>query len=159
MRALLESVPIFAGLGEAAIDLLVAEGHDIEYPDQGVIFAEGELESRAFLIQRGAVSITKTAADGHPRHLATLKETEFFGETCLLEMIPHTATATAQGPTLLYCIEGPTFYHLYKKMPDQYGILILNIARDLSRRLRNLDIQYCAHPAARSVDPAACQGT
>jgi len=29
-------------------------------------------------------------------------------------------------------------------MPDQYGILLLNIARDLSRRLRHLDELYSA---------------
>ena len=50
-----------------------------------------------------------------------------------------TATAQAAGPTVLFNITGRTFHHLYKQMPGQYGILMLNIARDLSRRLRQLD--------------------
>jgi hypothetical protein len=31
---------------------------------------------------------------------------------------------------------------LYQAKPDQYSILVLNIARDLSRRLRRLDEAY-----------------
>jgi hypothetical protein len=33
---------------------------------------------------------------------------------------------------------------LYQKMPAQHSILILNIARDLSRRLRHLDEVFAA---------------
>ena len=54
------------------------------------------------------------------------------------------ATAQAVGPTVLFNITGRTFHHLYKQMPEQYGILMLNIARDLSRRLRQLDAVYLA---------------
>ena len=37
-----------------------------------------------------------------------------------------------------------TFHHLYQDMPRQYSILVLNIARDLSRRLRHLDELFAA---------------
>ena len=48
MRELLESVPIFAGLNERALDLLFSEGEDYGFADGEVIFREGEPgESRA----------------------------------------------------------------------------------------------------------------
>jgi CRP-like cAMP-binding protein len=34
------------------------------------------------------------------------------------------------------------FYKLYRQRPEQYGIVMLNIARDLARRLRRADEQF-----------------
>jgi CRP-like cAMP-binding protein len=144
MRGLLESTPIFAGLNHEALDLLHTEGSDYAFADGAVIFNEGQSDDSIFLIEHGKVRITKNHGKPDEKELAILVEREFFGETCLLETLPHTATAQALGATTLFSISGQTFYHLYKKFPSQYGILLLNIARDLSRRLRHLDEVYCA---------------
>jgi len=144
MRGLLESTPIFAGLNHEALDLLHIEGSDYAFADGAVIFNEGQSDDSIFLIEHGKVRITKNHGKPDEKELAILVEREFFGETCLLETLPHTATAQALGATTLFSISGQTFYHLYKKFPSQYGILLLNIARDLSRRLRHLDEVYCA---------------
>jgi CRP/FNR family transcriptional regulator, cyclic AMP receptor protein len=142
MQALLESVPIFAGLSRKALDLLFSEGADYAFADGEIIFREGEPDGSIFVIRSGNVRICKTKGDSGEAQLALLQPRELFGETCLLETLPHTATAVAVGPTTLFEITGRTFHHLYKQMPEQYGILMLNIARDLSRRLRQLDAVY-----------------
>ncbi len=144
MRDLIEAIPIFAGLSSEALDLLHSEGSDYAFADSVVIFHEGQSDDSIFLIEQGKVRITKNFGKPNENELAILEEREFFGETCLLETLPHTATAQALGATTLFSISGQTFYHLYKKFPSQYGILILNIARDLSRRLRHLDEVYFA---------------
>ncbi len=144
MRQLLESVPIFAGLSPEAFDLLLAEGTEITLNDGDVVFREGEIDEAAYLIESGQISIVRNFGLLRETELTILEATEFFGETCLLEMIAHTATARAVGPTLLFCLRGKVFYHLYKRMPAQYGLLIFNIARDMSRRLRHLDEVYGA---------------
>lgn len=144
MRDLLQTVPIFAGLSPEAFDLLIQEGTDKTYADGEIIFREGEIDEAAYLIERGHISIITNFGQPDERVLTQLQPPEFFGETCLLEMIAHTATACAVGTVTLFCLRGTAFYHLYKRMPGQYGILIFNIARDLSRRLRHLDEVYRA---------------
>jgi CRP/FNR family cyclic AMP-dependent transcriptional regulator len=144
MRTLLTSVPIFAGLANKALDLLFREGSDYAFADGQIIFREGEPGDSVFVLESGNVRILSRFGEPGELELAVLQPKELFGETCLLETLPHTATAQAMGPTCLYNITGRTFYHLYKEMPDQYGILMLNIARDLSRRLRQLDANYTA---------------
>lgn len=144
MQALLESVPIFAGLSRDAIDLLSTEGGHREYADGEIIFREGESDDSVFIIESGQVRIIKRHEQKGETMLTILMSGEFFGETCLLETLPHTASAVAVGQARLFSISGITFYHLYKRMPGQYGILALNIARDLSRRLRHLDEVYMA---------------
>lgn len=144
MRTLLESVPIFAGLSGKALDLLCREGSDYAFADGEIIFREGEPGDSIFVIASGKVRISRNFGEPGEVELATLHPNELFGETCLLETLAHTATAQAAGPTRLFNITGRTFRHLYEQMPGQYGILMLNIARDLSRRLRQLDAAYMA---------------
>lgn len=142
MRTLLESVPIFAGLTAKALDLLSLEGSDYAFADGEIIFREGEADDSIFVIESGSVRICRNFGEPGELELAVLQPGELFGETCLLETLAHTATAQAAGPTKLFNITGRTFHHLYKALPGQYGILMLNIARDLSRRLRQLDSVY-----------------
>lgn len=144
MRTLLESVPIFAGLTGKALDLLTREGADYAFADGEIIFREGEPGDSIFVIASGQVRICRNFGEPGEVELAVLKPGELFGETCLLEALNHTATAQAEGPTKLFNVTGRAFHHLYKVMPGQYGILMLNIARDLSRRLRKLDADYMA---------------
>jgi CRP-like cAMP-binding protein len=144
MQAILESVPIFAGLSTDAIELLSAEGIHRNFDDGTVVFTEDKADDSIFIIESGQVRILKRHGQKGETLLTVLTPNEFFGETCLLETVPHTATAMAVGPTTLFSITGKTFYHLYKKFPAQYGILVWNIARDLSRRLRRLDEIYTA---------------
>jgi CRP/FNR family transcriptional regulator, cyclic AMP receptor protein len=142
MRTHLGTVPIFAGLNKKALNLLSHEGDDYAFADGEVIFREGEPDDAIFLIESGNVRICRNLGEPGQVELAVLNPNELFGETCLLETLAHTATAQAVGQTIVFSVSGSTFHHLYKQMPAQYGILILNIARDLSRRLRQLDERY-----------------
>jgi CRP/FNR family transcriptional regulator, cyclic AMP receptor protein len=144
MRELLESVPVLAALSKPALDLLISEGSDYAFSDGDVVFHEGDPGESLFIIETGAVRIIRNHGKPDETELALLHPKELFGETCLLETLPHTATAQAIGHTTVFNLTGRTFHHLYKKMPEQYGILMLNIARDLSRRLRKLDSDYMA---------------
>ena len=76
--------------------------------------------------------------------LAVLGAGQFFGEMCILETLPRAATGQAAGETTVVQVAAMAFDQLYKKMPGQHSILMLNIARDLSRRLRHLDEVFAA---------------
>ena len=61
----------------------------------------------------------------------------------LVESVVRSASVVAAEPTRVYSLKAIDFYRLYKLRPEQYAIVMLNIARDLSRRLRQLDEQFC----------------
>ncbi|MBI3875106.1 MAG: cyclic nucleotide-binding protein, partial [Verrucomicrobia bacterium] len=63
---------------------------------------------------------------------------------CILETLPRVATVQAVTETHLLWMSSLAFLHLYERLPAQYGLLVLNIARDLSRRLRRLDERFAA---------------
>jgi CRP-like cAMP-binding protein len=76
--------------------------------------------------------------------IARLGAGDFFGEMCILETLPRAATVETVTESLLSSLSSINFYQFYQAMPEQYSILLLNIARDLSRRLRKLDDAFAA---------------
>ncbi len=145
MIAVLQKVPLFAGLNDSALGLLTSQAQVAEYATGELIVREGEPGNRLFLIESGRVEILKRFGQPHQRQVALLESGDFFGEMSILESQPRAATVRALDFTRLLALSSGAFYHLYKAMPEQYSILILNLARDLSRRLRRLDESLALH--------------
>jgi CRP/FNR family transcriptional regulator, cyclic AMP receptor protein len=139
-----DKIPIFAGLQPKAIEFLTEKARDLTVPVSDTIIREGETGNRMFVIRSGEVRVWKGKKDGTQFEVARLKAGDFFGEMCILETLPRTATVEATVDTVLCSLSSITFYQFYQSMPDQYSILVLNIARDLSRRLRRLDNVFAA---------------
>jgi len=140
----LAGVPIFAGLTDEAQALLFRRAEVAQFSAGATIVAEGETGSKFFLIKSGAVRVVKHFGTPEETLLARLGPRDFFGEMCILETLPRAATVQATETTELIALPSTAFYQLYKSCADQYSILVLNIARDLSRRLRKLDEAYAA---------------
>ena len=144
MNRLLQDVPIFAGLEEPALELLSQRAVEMTFSDGEWIVREGEPGNRLFVIGSGAVRVRKHLGEPAEVELALLGPKDFFGEMCILETLPRAASVQAMEQTELITLPSTAFYHLYQARPDQYCILLLNIARDLSRRLRRLDEAFAA---------------
>jgi CRP/FNR family transcriptional regulator, cyclic AMP receptor protein len=144
VKTLLCKVPIFAGLDDNALEIFLDHANRIVVPDGGVIAREGESNHCMFIIEAGSVRIIKNFDSPDSVSLAVLGVGEFFGEMCILEPMPRSATGQAAGQTTVVSVAASAFYHLYQKMPAQHSILLLNIARDLSRRLRHQDEVFAA---------------
>jgi len=141
---MLENVPIFAGLDSQALHLLLEHTREQDYPEGGVIIREGDKSNSMFVIATGRVRVCKHFGAPEEIELAILGPKEFFGEMCIVDTLPRCATIEAKEPVTVFSISSMAFYRLYKTMPSQHSILVLNIARDLSRRLRNLDALFAA---------------
>ena len=139
-----EKVPIFAGLSAEALAFLTAKAKNSTAADGEIVVREGETGNRMFIIRSGAVQVLKSGRDHSEREIARLQTGDFFGEMCILETLPRAATIRALAPAEFDSLSSIAFYELFKTMPDQYSVLVLNIARDLSRRLRRLDGIYAA---------------
>ena len=64
---------------------------------------------------------------------------DFFGEMTLIEMQNRSATVVAESPTLLYELTAQKLYAYYKADIHAYVLVMLNINRELCRRLRRAD--------------------
>lgn len=135
-------IPIFAGMSPDALKQLSITAAILEVPAQQIIFSQGESGHTFYLIETGEVEIFQTEKDGTEKPLARLPQGDFFGDMAILECAPRSATARTIQPSILHEITNSHLHQLYKTMPEQYCILILNIARDLARRLHKMNDQF-----------------
>jgi CRP-like cAMP-binding protein len=63
---------------------------------------------------------------------------------CVIDPVPRVATVFAITPVKAIEIKAATLHHLSARMPDQFAIVLLNLARDMARRLRTLDEAFAA---------------
>ncbi|EYF04815.1 Crp/Fnr family transcriptional regulator [Chondromyces apiculatus] len=119
-----------------------------EYQAGDVLFNEGESGAEMFVIQSGAVRITK-AVSGEQKVLAVLGPGEFVGEMAILNSKPRAATATIVEPTRCLVIEA----RMLETMVSRNGEVAIRLIKKLSKRLdsANALIEILMHrdPKAR----------
>lgn len=99
---------------------------------------EGDPNDKIFFITGGRVQVTK---QGIP--IAELGEGETFGEMELIDVMPSIATITALESLEVVTISNRALYEISKIEPKTFSLIIMNLARDLSRRLRRMDEMAC----------------
>jgi CRP-like cAMP-binding protein len=140
----LSATPVLAGLNQPALALLAEEGHVHDFHLSEVIVREGDVGNSFFILVEGNVEVIKHHDTPHAVILATLRSRTFFGEMCVIDPVPRAATVRALSNVKAIEIKAATLYHLFKQFPDQYAIVLLNLSRDLVRRLRTLDENFAA---------------
>ena len=140
----LRRITIFAGLSDDALACLVRKAEKLECQAGEVLVREGESGNRFFLVLAGEVQVLKRCKEGGETELARLGPGEFFGEMCVLETLPRVATVQTTVASTVLRLSALAFLELYESQPAQHSLLALNLARDLSRRLRRLDEVFAA---------------
>jgi CRP-like cAMP-binding protein len=140
----LSATPVLAGINQPALDMLAEEGIVHEFHLTDLIVREGDAGHSFFILVEGNVEVIKHHDTPHAVILATLRSRTFFGEMCVIDPVPRAATVRALSNVKAIEINAATLYHLFKRFPDQYAIVLLNLARDLVRRLRVLDENFAA---------------
>ena len=95
MDDVLSSAPLFAALDAEASAALRASMENITIAKGDVLFHEGQLGDRMYIITEGKVKLGHTAPDGRESILAILGPGELLGELSLFDPGPRTATAVA----------------------------------------------------------------
>ncbi len=135
----LDQNPLLAGLSDEAIMFLAAKSINSSVPNKSLVFREGEFGNEMYFILKGSAQVICNYLQPTQTLLANLSAGSFFGEMCLLETLPRSASVVTCEPCQLISISSIALLRLYETSPQQYGLLILNIARDLSRRIRSLN--------------------
>jgi CRP/FNR family cyclic AMP-dependent transcriptional regulator len=143
-QAFLQAIPIFAGISPAAIAQIASTAQEAVFQKGDVIVREGEPGDRMFIIASGSVEVVKYLAERRETVLAVLRARDFLGEMSIIDCVARSASVRAVEDTSLIALRSIDLYHLFQHHPEQYAIVILNIARDISRRLRAIDEKFAA---------------
>lgn len=138
----LQNMPVFGGLREDSIRLLVEGCSCVERAPGEAFFQEGERGDSAFVVISGHASLYKHGSDSSDLHkIRSFQETECFGAMALLGVYPRSGVVLADDHCHALEIKADQLFTLYQQDPEQYTLIFMNMARDLSRRLRDGDCQ------------------
>lgn len=135
----LQAYSLFGGLTVEQIDLIRPLMGTAVFKDGEPIIKEGAPNDSIYFIVEGRVEVTRCGV-----LITELPEGQTFGEMELLDVMPSVATVTAIMPVRLVIISNKCVRTMYKSDPQVFGIMMMNLARDLSRRLRRMDEMACA---------------
>ena len=137
---MLRASRLFAGLNDTTLDLLSHELKcEMAAPGQ-MLIAEGELAAHMFVVLSGEVEVLHKGGRDHDVRVALLGPTDWVGEMAILDVQPRSASVRSLASTALLRVTAADVRRLlYERALDQYAILVMNIARELSRRLRVAD--------------------
>jgi hypothetical protein len=138
-RAFFAQVPIFAGLPERVLARVIEVAREVPLGDGQVLVGEGELARSMFVVLTGELEICKRGRNGAEFCVALLKAGDCVGEMSLVDIQPRSATARARGAARLYAFDQAELAKLYVTDLEAYALLVHNIAREISRRLRCAD--------------------
>ena len=136
--ALLQQMPLFGGISEGALQLLLDVSRDVRVKAGGYFFREGEPGESMFVLESGTVEVRKKAPQGS-LVLSRLGPGDCFGEMALIDLAPRSAAVQALGDCSGFKIFAAGLHRLYERDLEQFALIQMNMARELSRRLRATD--------------------
>jgi CRP/FNR family cyclic AMP-dependent transcriptional regulator len=135
----ISKVSIFAAMPDDALRRLASVARRIDFDGPTTIFEEGAPAREMVVVLRGELEVRKRGRDGGDARIATLRAGDVAGEMALIDIQPRSAAVNALGPASLVVLTHADLASLYVADPHAYTIFIMNVAREISRRLRRVD--------------------
>src|SRR5260370_11723758 len=126
----------FGGLPAETLDRLVKMLAERSYPAGAPVFREGEAGKSMYVVHSGELVANQEGGSGNTVRLMRFFEGDFFGENTLIEMQPRPFTVLAERDARLSELTNMDLYQLYRQDVRGYVLVLQNINRQLSRRLR-----------------------
>ena len=126
------------------------------YPKGTMVFSECQAGAEMYIIQDGAVRITKVV-DGQEVILAVLKKGDMFGEMALLENKPRSANAIAHENCRLMTVNRKNFDQMVATQPQLIARLTTTLAERLWSMYRQLANTQLKEPLWKLIDMLALQ--
>jgi CRP/FNR family transcriptional regulator, cyclic AMP receptor protein len=139
LAAQLSEIGLFGGLSGSILEELSGTLVQIDLPPGATAFREGESGREMFVILEGEMEVLKRSKRDLEARMAILGVHDWFGEMSILDVMPRSATVRALAPSRLLRITAQDLDALYRRDIKSYSLLVLNIAREMSRRLRVAD--------------------
>ncbi len=123
----------FGALSDRVIRRLLCEGSIVELEAGEVVYRAGERTDSFYVVLSGAMNLYVSNDHLHVLTRPHLRGEEF-GFVPMIALHDRTATAVAaQAGTLVVKITADQFHELHVSEPDDFGLLLLNLAREMAR--------------------------
>lgn len=132
---LLRNMPVFGGLNNATLQLILDQSEIIEVPAGKYFFREGDRAKSLFVLEKGKVVVERQWQD-KVVVLGRMQKGDCLGEMSLIDLMPRSASVRAEEDCQAIEITLASLHALYQQELEQYAIIMMNMGREVSRRLR-----------------------
>jgi CRP-like cAMP-binding protein len=134
--------PLFDLLSPAELQVLADLSKPLRFGPGERIFAEGEVGDSLYVLAAGEVEVSRHETPGAP--LALLAAPAAFGEMSLVDREHRSATVRARTDVQALQLTAENFTTFRKYSRDGFTLVVMNIARVLSSRLRETSAKLAA---------------
>lgn len=135
----LRAIGLFGALSDDVLAHLASSLEVSTLPPGSTVFREGDDGREMFVLLGGELEVLKRSKSGVEARVALLGPGDWFGEMSILDVQPRSATIQTLAPSRLLRIGNADLDALYRHDLKAYALVLLNLARELSRRLRVAD--------------------
>lgn len=133
----LPSIALFGGLEQTTLTKIIEMMTVQELAPGTEVCKQGEAGRSMFVVRSGEAIVYRTNVSGGKRaKLIRMGPGEFFGEMTLIDIMKRSATVMVEKPTVLLTLGNKELYRLYTEDVAGYVMVLQNLCRELSRRLR-----------------------
>ena len=131
---LLRGCPLFFELYDREIAKIVNHCTVVTVQDGDKVFEDGAEGSEIYIVLTGRAKVVKQMGS-HQIEVQTLLPGDIFGEMVILDEPHRNSDVVAVGETCILEIRYEDFFVVFKKEPKIFGLMVLNLARMIARRL------------------------
>lgn len=135
----LRGLSVFAGLPDIIMHGIGEHARRLDATDGEVLLREGEPAKEMLIVLSGCLEVVKRNHDGRQAVIATLGPGAVAGEMSLIDIRPRSAEVRSVGTSSVAVLGHGDIATIYREDQKSYTLLVLNIAREISLRLRRLD--------------------
>lgn len=148
---------MFGGLRDDELLLIKSFLQEHTYPQNSTILQQGQSNNSVHFIVEGEVAIVRQAETSkkQSRIITTLRKGDSFGEMELIDIQSCAASVISLTETHIITLSNKDLYQISLQNLKTYTMLILNLARDISRRLRSADEMLALVKNRSTLGPAS----
>jgi CRP-like cAMP-binding protein len=135
----LRGISVFAGLTEEILARIGGYARCIETEGDQVLLEQGVPAKEMLVVIEGRLAVIRRNAVGAEACLAVLGPGSLAGEMSLIDIQPRSAEVRSMGRAKVAVLSHGDIASIYREDLKSYTLLVLNIAREISLRLRRLD--------------------
>jgi CRP-like cAMP-binding protein len=135
----LKRISLFGALSRDEVALVRGLLEERAFAAGARLVEEGTPGRELYIIATGAAEVLKKTADGREARIAELGPGAVFGEMALVGIMPRAASVRATGDLTALVLPYQKMTALSKDHLQTFTVLIMNLARDICRRLHQAD--------------------
>ncbi len=139
----LSRIGIFGGLQPETLSFLLKRARPVRVTKGDVFFHEGDPGGDLYILRSGRADVLKSHSTSAGKtewiRIAGLEPGECFGEISLLAVMPRSATVAATEDCDALRLGATDLHALYEADLQQFAMLVMNLGREVARRLWNTD--------------------